>query len=74
MRTNSKDFEDVMALDYEHLDPASLNLLAQAIEAKARRMRAEAIRDLIGRAVISVRNGLSMHATARAVGGFTHAR
>jgi hypothetical protein len=72
MRTNSREFDDVTTLSYEHLDPASLNLLAQAIEAKARRMRAQAIRNLLCRLGRIVRNNLSVRATP--AGALRHAK
>lgn len=53
-----------------HLDPAYQSLLVEAVLAKARRLRAEAMRDLLRRAGRLISRTLS--GTARGVRGMVH--
>jgi hypothetical protein len=55
---------------YRSTDPISLRLLVDAVEGRARRMRADAIRDLISSAVRWIsRSAADISATAQPVKG-----
>jgi hypothetical protein len=52
---NSRRIPDLSTIEVARLNPASLRLVTRAVEIEARRLRAEAMRDLLSQVVNAVR-------------------
>ncbi len=53
---NTRAMPDLSTIEVARLDPASLRLVTRAVEIEARRLRAEAMRDLLSQAGRSSEN------------------
>jgi hypothetical protein len=72
---NSRRIPDLSTIEVARLDPASLRLVTRAVEIEARRLRAEAMRDLVSQAINAVRKLFSTRMPSHApVGLRAHAR
>jgi hypothetical protein len=72
---NSRTIPDLSTIEVARLDPASLRLVTRAVEIEARRLRAEAMRDLVSQAVSAIRKLFSSRTPSHApVGLRAHAR
>jgi hypothetical protein len=57
---------DLSTIEVARLDPASLRLVTRAVEIEARRLRAEAMRDLLSQAIGFIRKVVSARLTPHA--------
>ena len=62
---NSRAIPDLSTIEVARLDPASLRLVTRAVEIEARRLRAQAMRDLIGQLVQAIRRVVSFRPSPR---------
>jgi hypothetical protein len=63
---NTHPMPDLSTTEVARLDPASLRLVTRAVEIEARRLRAEAMRDMLSHAVRFIRKVVSVRMTAPA--------
>jgi hypothetical protein len=71
----SRTIPDLSTIEVARLDPASLRLVTRAVEVEARRLRAEAMRDLVSSAINALRKLFSTRMPSHApVGLRAHAR
>jgi hypothetical protein len=61
---NTRAIPDLSTIEVARLDPASLRLVTRAVEIEARRLRAQAMRDLLSQAVSFFRKIVSARTTS----------
>lgn len=72
---STRTLPDLSTIEVARLNPASQRLVTRAVEIEARRLRAEAMRDLLSHAVSAVRKLFSVRVPSHApVGLRAHAR
>jgi hypothetical protein len=72
---NTRVKPELSTIEVARLDPASLRLVTRAVEIEARRLRAQAMHDLLSQAVGFIRRLVSVRLTSHAAPGLrAHAR